>query len=321
MAKGIFMIRLPMPFRLSHVNVFMFLEEEGFTLIDTGPNLPGVLPALEEALAHVGRNIEECRRILITHFHMDHCGLAGLIRERSGASISISEIDAATILSFSHDNERARRIEKFSLEHGLDRTVIDEVAQTFSSFESATVPFTADSHLTDGETILVGDWELTVIATPGHSRGHVSFHLPSLRVLISGDHILPHITSNLSPDLTAPRFHPLESFLESMTRIEKIGIDSVWPSHGRPFTNLEGRIDDIRKHHFQRSQLALQALNCGARSARQVSQFIFGNDLPAFDRLLALNESYVHLAALENRGLVGRKKEGNGLCLFERLIK
>jgi glyoxylase-like metal-dependent hydrolase (beta-lactamase superfamily II) len=119
--------------------------------------------------------------------------------------------------------------------------------------------------------------------------------------------------------LTAPKFHPLESFLESMTRIEKMAIDSIWPSHGRPFTNLEGRIDAIRKHHFQRSQLALQALNDGPRSARQVSQFIFGNALPAFDQLLALNESYVHLAALENRGLAGRRKEGNGRCLFERL--
>lgn len=321
MAKGIFMIRLPMPFRLTHVNVFLFLEEEGFTLIDTGPNLPGVLPALEEALSQTGRRLEECRRILITHFHMDHCGLAGLIRERSGAAVSLSEIDAQTILTFSHDHGRVRRMEAFCLEHGLDKASIAENALTFSSFEKATLPFTADGHLSDGNRFFAGGRELHVIATPGHSRGHISFLLPAERAFISGDHILQHITSNLSPDLAAPNFHPLESFLESLTKIEELGIMTVWPSHGRPFTNLEKRIADIRKHHAQRSMLALQSLDEGAKTARQVSRFIFGDDLPAFERLLALNETYVHLLALETRALIGRTRGGGGICLFERLHK
>jgi len=319
MAKGIFMIRLPMPFRLSHVNVFLFLEEEGFTLIDTGPNLPGVLLALEEALSQAGRRIEQCRRIFITHFHMDHCGLAGLVRERSGASISLSAIDAQTIRTFSRDDGRVRRMEAFCLEQGLDKATIEEIARTFSSFEKATLPFTADSHLSDGDRLFAGDRELDVIATPGHSRGHLSFYLPAERAFISGDHILPHITPNLSPDLITLKFHPLESYLDSLTKVEELGIEAIWPSHGRAFTNLRGRIADIRKHHAERSLLALQALDEGAKTARQVSQFIFGDDLPVFDRLLALNESYVHLVTLENRALIRRKKDGGRFCLFERL--
>jgi len=88
--EGIFMITLPMPFRLKHVNIFVFPEGGGFTLIDTGPNLPGVLPALEASLAEIGLRVEDCGRILITHFHMDHCGLAGVIAGRSGAPVHLS---------------------------------------------------------------------------------------------------------------------------------------------------------------------------------------------------------------------------------------
>jgi glyoxylase-like metal-dependent hydrolase (beta-lactamase superfamily II) len=319
MAKGIFMIRLPMPFRLTHVNVFLFLEEAGFTLIDTGPNLPGVMPALEEALGHVGRKIEDCRRIVVTHFHMDHCGLAALVRERSGAPISLSAIDAQAIRTFSVDNGRFRRIENFCLENGLDKATINEIADTFSFVEKATLPFAADSYLSDGERFSLGGRDVNVIATPGHSRGHLSFYLPAERALISGDHILPHITPNLSPDLTDAHFHPLESYLDSLTKIEGLAIETIWPSHGRPFTNPAGRIADIRKHHAQRALIALQALDDGAKTARQVSQFIFGKDLPAFDRLLALNESYVHLLAHEKRGLCRRKISSIGSCLFERL--
>lgn len=104
-----------------------------------------------------------------------------------------------------------------------------------------------------------------------------------------------------------------------MTKVEELEIKTIWPSHGRPFTNLRGRIADVRKHHAERSLLAFQALDEGAKTARQVSQFIFGDSLPVFDRLLALNESYVHLVTLEKRGLIGRRKTVGGLCLFEHL--
>lgn len=317
MANGIFMARLPMPFRLSHVNVFLFIEEDGFAMIDTGPNLPGVMDALEDVLARIGRKVEKCRRIFITHFHMDHCGLAAIVRERSGAPISLSEIDAQKIRAFSIDHDRVRRMEAFALENGLDRDTIKEVSDIFLSFEKATVPFIADGYLSDQDHLFAGGHDLTVISTPGHSRGHLSFYLPTERALIAGDHLLQHITPNLSPDLIDPAFHPLESYLESLTRIEKLEIGAIWPSHGRPFTNMAGRIADIRKHHAERSLLALQALEEGARTARQVSQSIFGRDLSAFDRMLAMNESYVHLIALEKRGLCGRKKNSAGVCLFE----
>jgi glyoxylase-like metal-dependent hydrolase (beta-lactamase superfamily II) len=318
MVEGIFMITLPMPFRLKHVNIFLFSEEGGFTLIDTGPNLHGVLPALEASLSEIGRRVEDCRRIWITHFHMDHCGLAGIIAGRSGASVYLSEIDALTVRTFAKEEDRASRIRRFALEHGLDGGTIDAVFRAFSAFRTATSPFSAAGILADGDRLTAGGREVGVVATPGHSRGHISFYLPEERLLIAGDHILPHITPNLSPDLIAPDFHPLESFLSSLARVEDLPVRRVFPAHGRPFIDLKGRVAEMREHHRERSEIALQALAKGPRNCGEVSRFIFGEDLPPFDRLLALNETYVHLIQLERDSLI-RREMRNGLCLFARM--
>ena len=318
MAEGIYMITLPMPFRLKHVNIYAFLEEDGFTLIDTGPNLDAVLPALEACLAEIDKRVEDCRRILITHFHMDHCGLAGLIAGRSGASVYLSEIEEQTIRTFAREEERASHLRRFGLEHGLDSGTLDTVIRTFSAFKTATSPFTATGILADGDRLKVGGRAVEIIATPGHSRGHICFHLPEERFLIAGDHILPHITPNLSPDLMAPDFRPLESFLASLARVENLPVEKVCPAHGRPFSDLKRRVHGMREHHFDRSKLALQALTEGERTSGDVSRFIFGDDLPPFDRLLALNETYVHLVELERKALIRREKR-NGLCLFARV--
>ena len=317
MAEGIFMIKLPMPFRMKHVNIFLFLEEEGFTLIDTGPNLPGVLPALEEALFQIGRRLEDCRRIIITHFHMDHCGLAGMIAERSGAPISLSEIEHQTIHTFSEDDGRVERMKDFCTKNGLDNAAIEKITRTFLAFQKATSPFTASGYLADGDRLSVGSTEIEVVSTPGHSRGHLSFLLPTERFLIAGDHILPAITPNLSPDLIAPEFQPLESFLESLTKVEQLEIETIWPSHGPSFKNIRERIAEMREHHTERTKITLQALNDGPKTASQVATFIFGDDLPVFDRFLALNESYVHLIALEKRDLISKSRE-DGKDLFLR---
>jgi len=318
MAQGIVMITLPMPFRLKHVNVFAFPEEGGFTLIDTGPNLPGVLPALEDSLAGMGLRVEDCRRILITHFHMDHCGLAGIIAGRSGASIYLSEIEEQTIRAFVRQEDRLLRLRGFALEHGLDGGTMDMVTRAVSAFRTATSPFCAAGILADGDQLTVGGRAVEVIGTPGHSRGHISLYLPEERFLIAGDHILPHITPNLSPDLTDTTFRPLESFLSSLARVEELPVSMVCPAHGRPFPDLTGRIAAMREHHRERSGLALQALTEEPKSSREVSRVIFGEIQSPFDRLLALNETYVHLIQLEKEALI-RREMRNGLCLFARL--
>ncbi len=318
LAGGIFLIKLPMPFKPKHVNIYLFLEKDGFTLIDTGPNLDGILPALEASLAEIGRRVEECRRIWITHHHMDHCGLAGIIAERSGASVHLSETEERTIRSYADPGERAARLKRFAAEHGLEPETTETVIRIFSAFRTAASSFNASGFLSGGDRLEAGGRAVDVISTPGHSRGHLSFHLPEERLLIAGDHILPHITPNLSPDLIAPEFHPLEDFLASLARVEELAVSRVCPAHGRPFSDPQTRIAEMRDHHRERSEMARQALSEGARSCADVSRFMFGDGLAPFDRLLALNESFVHLRQLEKEHKVCSRRL-NGHILFERI--
>jgi glyoxylase-like metal-dependent hydrolase (beta-lactamase superfamily II) len=307
-----------MPFRLRYVNVFAAVDRQGVTLIDTGPNLAGVFPALEESLAEIGRSVEACRRILITHFHADHCGLAGLIAARSGAEILLSEIDALTVRAFADEGRRIEHLRRFGLENGLDVGTIETVARAFLAFRTATAPFAATGTLTAGQRLKVGGRVMEVVSTPGHSRGHISLYLPQERFLIAGDHILPHITPNLSPDPIAPDFSPLKGFLEALERVGSLPVAMVYPAHGEPFPDLGGRIAQIRDHHRQRKGLALAALADGPKTAEGVSRAIFGADLPPFDRLLALNESYVHLIDLEAEAAISRERR-DGLCFFTKV--
>jgi len=314
---GVYRITLPMPFRLKEVNVFAALEAEGFSLIDTGPNMAGVLPALEAALAEIGQSVETCRRILITHTHADHCGLAGPIADRSGAGIFLSETEALKSRTFSDEGRWIERFRRFGLENGLDAVTLGSLARVFSAFRNASPPFVPTGTLAEGEPLKVGGRVLEVIPTPGHSRGHCSFYLPAERLLIAGDHVLPQITPNLSPDPLDPSFRPLKAFLEALDRVASLPVAMVHPAHGRPFQGLRERVEQIRDHHRQRKGLALAAVCGKARTADEVSRAIFGDALPPFDRYLALNESYVHLIELEAEGVIGRQVR-DGLCLFSK---
>ncbi|OGP82913.1 MAG: hypothetical protein A2V87_06430 [Deltaproteobacteria bacterium RBG_16_58_17] len=314
-AAGLYMLTLPMPFRLEHVNVFAALEEDGFTLIDTGPNLTGTFPALEASLTEIGRRVEECRRILITHFHMDHCGLAGLIADRSGAGIFLSEIDDLTVRTFADEDRRLESLRRFALENGLDVRTFATIEREFTALRTATSPFTATGILADGERLRVGGRVMEIVATPGHSRGHISIYLPEERILIAGDHVLPNITPNLSPDLIDPTFRPLKSFLESLERVASLPLGMVFPAHGGPFPDLKGRVEEIRQHHSERSGFTLAALKEQPKTTEAVSRCIFGNDLPPFDKFLALNETFVHLIELMAEGAL-RQERRNGFCYF-----
>ena len=320
MAEGLYMITLPMlPFRLRYVNIFAALEREGITLIDTGPNMPGVLPALEASLAEIGRQVEDCRRILITHFHADHCGLAGLIAGRSGAEIFLSEIDALTLRTFEDQELRSECRRRFGRENGLDAETLAAIEAAVSPFRTDTAPFNATGSLSGGDRLTVGGRSLEVVSTPGHSRGHLSFYLSQERFLIAGDHVLPRITPNLSPDLIDPSFRPLACFLGSLERVASLFVEMVCPAHGHPFPDLKGRVAEIREHHRERKGLALAAVaGEKPRTAAEVSVTIFGPDLPPFDRYLAVSESYVHLIELAIEGSIRQEKTA-GLNCFRRV--
>ncbi|MEI7639745.1 MAG: MBL fold metallo-hydrolase [Syntrophus sp. (in: bacteria)] len=313
---NLYMITLPMPFRLMHVHAFIAVDNDGITLFDTGLNTPETFIRLEESLQGMGKTVGDIKRIFITHYHIDHCGMAGRLQNISGARIHMSEQSRPFILR--RDDEEflfVDRIKDFSMIHGLPEKAIDFISGLLLTFKKAGSSFTIDEFYLPEHRVVVGGKEMQVIPTPGHTHDHVSFYFPQERILLSGDHVLPEITPNLSPDLFAPEFRPLRSYLDSLALMEALPVEKVYPAHGQPFSDLKGRIEAIYDHHRTRKRLTYESVQRGAKTAFVVSQDIFGADLPEFDQFLALNETYVHLIELVQDGLL-REERAAGLISY-----
>ncbi len=313
---NLYMLTLPMPFRLMHVHAFVAVDNEGITLLDTGLNTPETFVRLEESLQKIGKTIGDIKRIFITHYHIDHCGMAGRLQSISGARILMSGYSRPFVLR--KDDEEflfVDRIRDFCLMHGLPEKAIDFISGLFLTFKKAGSSLTIDEFYLPEHRVIVGGKEMQVIPTPGHTHDHVSFYFPRERILLSGDHVLPEITPNLSPNLFAPEFRPLRSYLDSLALMETLSVEKVYPAHGQPFSDLQGRVEAICDHHRIRKRLTYESVQGGTKTAFVVSQDIFGIDLGEFDQFLALNETYVHLIELIQEGLI-REERAAGLIFY-----
>jgi glyoxylase-like metal-dependent hydrolase (beta-lactamase superfamily II) len=311
----LYRITLPMPFRLRHVHVYALLHEGRVALFDTGMNIPETYKVLDEALATLGKTTKDIDHIFLTHFHADHCGIAGAIQKLSGAAVRLSAVDEMRLQHNNRLEELAERARNFFLPQGLPQKAMDTLVKLMALFRKATLPFQVGCHLQPHEKITLGDRTIEVIAAPGHTAGQMCFYLPAEGIFLAGDHVLPDITPNLSPDIFRLEYRPLRSFLESLGAIHDLPVRMVYPAHGEPFPDLRRRVDEMKEHHAERTQLIVEALRGEEKTAFEVSGVIFGTELPEFDQFLALNETYVHLVELMDKGQV-RTDERGGLVLY-----
>ena len=310
------MLTLPMPFRLEHVNIFAVIHDQKAVLFDTGMNFPQTMPKLEELLRSIDISLAQIDRIFLTHYHADHCGVAGEIKAKSGASIFASQAGAQIRQMQKQQDHVVETIQRFYYQHGMPMELIASLIELFHHFRKATVPFDVDTCLDYETTYSIGKRPFVCLPTPGHSRDHVCYYFPDEGILLAGDHVLPDITPNLSPDLFDRTFRPLQSFLDALSSIEHLPVSTVFPSHGSPYTDLLGRIKTIREHHAERKGLVFKSLENSKKTTFQVSHDIFGTDLPDFDEFLALNETYVHIIELIEEGLVEELHQGEQIAYF-----
>jgi glyoxylase-like metal-dependent hydrolase (beta-lactamase superfamily II) len=306
--ENFYMITLPMPFRLKDVHVFALVHDGGVALFDTGVNSPETFLKLESSLKQIGKTVGNIDRIYISHFHTDHCGIAGRIKEISGAVIHMSLVDATRIQSDQRGDLNVKLLRTFYRLHGLTESSIEGLVRLLKFFQKATLPFKVDQYLQPHEHQTIGDLTFEVLPAPGHTRGQMCFFFRKEGIFLSGDHVLPQITPNLSPDPYHPGFRPLSSFLDSLSKIKDLPVAKIYPAHGETFANLKGRIEEIEEHHRERKGLILDSVTLAPKTAFQVSQDIFGETLPEFDQLLAVNETYSHLMELQEEGIVRQEQ-------------
>ncbi|NPU85361.1 MAG: MBL fold metallo-hydrolase [Syntrophaceae bacterium] len=317
-ADRFYRITLPMPFRLQHVHIYALLHEGRVTLFDTGMNSPEAFAKLERSLSDLGCSVRDVERIFISHHHTDHLGMAGRIRRESGAEILFSEASRLYIRENANQERLALVLRDFYAVHGLPEKALAIMSKLLVHFRNSQVPFDPESCPALQENHAVYGRPFRVYQTPGHTRGHVVFFFPEEGLLLSGDHVLPDITPNLSPDLFDRDFRVLRSFLASLREISTLPVQRIWPAHGEPFNDLQKRVAEILLHHEERKSLVLASVRKGRRQAVAVSADLFGPDLPDFDQFLALNETYVHLVELVDEGLVAEDEEGDRLFYLAR---
>jgi glyoxylase-like metal-dependent hydrolase (beta-lactamase superfamily II) len=259
---GLWSIPVPIPDNpLRYVLVYALeLDGGGVALVDAGWDTDQAWKALSDGLAAAGGTMGDVRAVMVTHIHPDHYGLAGRVRETSGAWIGLHPADAVMLESrYGDTDELLANMFHFLADSGVPEDKLPDLAFASMVMKSMVTMAEPDVLFGDGKQIELPGWSLRTIWTPGHSPGHVCFYSDRHKLLISGDHVLPRITPNISVH-TQQFPNPLGDFLESLLKVQNLGTEEVLPAHEYRFADLQGRIEEIIAHHADRLEEIEQVL-------------------------------------------------------------
>jgi glyoxylase-like metal-dependent hydrolase (beta-lactamase superfamily II) len=328
-APGMLWVRMGLPFALDHINVWLLRDEDGprrgWSIVDCGIDDAATRAAWEELFATALDGLPVLR-VIVTHMHPDHIGSAHWLCERWDARLWISATDfgIARMASTASAGFGGPLSAAFMAVHGMaaDPAALDGVASRTNYYRSL-VPAVPTSYrrLLDGKVLELGAsgertrW--TCHVGYGHAPEHMAFACESGRVLISGDMVLPRISTNVSVVDVEPEADPLTLYLDSIERMRAIDAGSlVLPSHGLPFKGLHTRIDQLRAHHAERFAEALEACAERPQSAFELVPVLFKRPLDLHQMTFAMGESLAHLHALWFRGLLERHIGADGVIRF-----
>jgi glyoxylase-like metal-dependent hydrolase (beta-lactamase superfamily II) len=311
-------IRLPMPDNpLRHINSYLIKADDGYVLVDCGWDLPVVLDALQAALADAGVGLDDVRRLVVTHYHADHYGLAGQLVRLGRLRLLMHRLDWVYVRdTFSDMNAFARRSREWFTRNGLDQSSVADDQRAAEAAARFTL-IEPDEQLEDNARIGLGANVLRVVWTPGHTPGHICLWDAGRELLLSGDHVLDPITPNVGYWGRGDG-NPLGEFLASLHKVAELHADLVLPAHGEPFRGLRRRVAELLSHHTEREQIMLDALveEGGSATGAQVAERVPWTrhrhkltDLPPFQQRMALSETLSHLEELRERRKLERFDE------------
>jgi glyoxylase-like metal-dependent hydrolase (beta-lactamase superfamily II) len=318
-APGLRWLRMPLPFALDHINLWLLDDDASLTVIDTGFALDEVREHWKTILARENRPVD---RIIVTHCHPDHLGLASWLAARNGAPVCMTQgefLCGHAIWSQLPGCSVADTVTQFR-EHGLDEPRLEALLRRGNGYRRGVPELPAAyRRVFDGDVLTIGQNEWRVIVGYGHAPEHASLYSAQLGVLISGDMLLPRISTNVSVYAATPDDNPLGWFLDSLHRIKDLPEDTlVLPSHGRPFRGISARIEQLEAHHRDRCDELLRELT-SPRTAGEVLSTLFPRELDTHQVMFAMGEAIAHLNYLVARGEVSRLASHDGLVRFERI--
>lgn len=324
-AEGVRWLTMPMPGSLSHINLYLLEDAEGWTVVDTGMGLPDVAELWHEVFERElgGKPVI---RVLCTHMHPDHIGQANMITEHFQCPLFMSRAEYYQARSFfsgtssGPTHQHSWQAEQFYARAGMPPEYLIDMRESWAKRRNdgmAMPEMPMGYHrLRDGDTLLIGGREWRVQVGSGHSPEHVCLYCSSLGILISGDQILPIITSNVSVHPTEPDANPLLDWMDSLDDFLSTPADTlVLPAHNLPFYGVRERLAELLEHHEDR-MLAVEEACVEPRTAAELLPVMFARKLDSRQMMMALGEAIAHTHLLMHRNRLDRTLGEDGVYRF-----
>lgn len=314
-ADGVLWLRMPLPFRLDHINLYLLRDGEGWVAVDTGMNTAETRAVWDAVLAGpcAGRALH---KVICTHFHSDHAGVAGWLAERFRCPVLMSEAEYQSLyVKVPLDDAPGWDFIDYYAKAGFSAEQAGEMYRTIQDGHFRPLHFNSYRRLREGQVLRIGHRDWQVVVGRGHSPEHVCLYSAADGLLISGDQVLPRITSTVGVHATEPDADPLRDWLASIEHLRSVPDQVlVLPAHERPFFNLHARLDQLAAHH--QAHLARVLDSCAEpRSAVELLAVLFPRASGRFDELMALGETLAHANYLMAQGLLFRE-EDHGLYRY-----
>ncbi len=319
-APGICGLRLPLPIALDHVNVYLLEDFGGWTLFDTGIADDATWSIWSDIIAH-NLGSRPIVRIVASHFHVDHCGLAGRLSQRFDCPLVMTETEYLMArLAFRADLMAAEQVRTdFFLQSGASQDAARQMSRTSFRLSEFTVEMPPRFQRTaDGDRLDIGGRSWIAYTGRGHSPEQLMLHDASRDILLSADQVLPEITPNVSVWATQPDADPLAEYLASLQRLhEALDDPLVLPCHRQPFRGLHARTQTIADHHHVRCDAILAACD-DARTCLELVPVVFGRQIEDGVMDLAIGETLAHVNYLMGQGKIERIERGGTLAYRSR---
>ncbi|MDE2400914.1 MAG: MBL fold metallo-hydrolase [Burkholderiales bacterium] len=332
-ATGVRWVRMALPFALNHINLWLLRDElngqQGWTIVDCGIANQDTQDAWSQVFAKHLDGLPVLR-VIVTHMHPDHIGNADWLTRRWSTPdhecrlwMSATDFNAAHLASRYTTGFGGDRSANFFASHGLtDAESVAKIRQRTNYYSSMvpSVPATF-RRLLDGMEVRIGSRPWRCHVGYGHSPEHIALHCPELNVLISGDMVLPRISTNVSVNDVEPEGDSLTEFLKSLDRLRALPDDTlVLPSHGKPFVGLHTRIDQLHQHHRERLTEVIEACTERPTTAADLLPVLFKRALDLHQTTFAMGEAVAHLHALWHHGALTRRLDADGIYRFSAAL-
>ena len=323
-APGVHRVPVPLPHdALKAVNLYAIDDPDGVVLIDSGWAMPETEKALADGLRYLGYDLRDIAHIAVTHAHGDHYTQAVLLRQAFGSRVSIGSGERTSIEILIRA-DRTGFAEQFVQLRGYGAVELARKLERWAdeSFDRGRLEWELpDGWLDDGDEIPLMDRTLDVIATPGHTQGHVVMRDAAAGLLFAGDHILPHITPSIGFEAVVAKT-PLRSYLDSLRLVKDLPDTVLLPAHGMPTPSVHRRVDELLTHHEVRLAAIYREVQRGASTAFEVAGRLRWtrrerelSELDLFNQMLAIIETGAHLDVLVLQGELTRT-ESDGVHTY-----